>query len=136
MSNDLEKISDGFEQAFREAGDVSVETDVDSQQRARREHELESWSIETGRRLAVSEGLELDDERLAVVQCLRQYYLDHGPAGSGRELGDMLDEQFSEAGGRAWLRRLFPEGPVAQGQKIAGLPLPGDTEDAGFGTAR
>lgn len=136
MNNEVEKISRGFGQAFREAGDVSVDTDIDSQQRSRRQRELDNWSIETGRRLAASEGLELDEERLAVVQCLREYYLEHGLADSGRELGDMLDGQFGKAGGRAYLRRLFPEGPVAQGLKIAGLPVPGDTEDAGFGTAR
>lgn len=136
MNSDREKISRGFEKAFREAGDVSVDTDIDSQQRSRRQRELDNWSIETGRRIAASEGIELDDERLAVIQCLREHYLEHGPAEHGRELGDMLDARFSEAGGRAYLRRLFPEGPVTQGLKIAGLPVPGDTEDAGFGTAR
>jgi tRNA 2-thiouridine synthesizing protein E len=136
MSDDREKISRGYAKAFREAGDVNVETDVDSQQRARRQRKLDRWSLEKGRRIAAAEGLELDDARLSVVKCLREYYLEQGPASYGRELGDMLDARFSEAGGRAWLRRLFPEGPVTQGMKIAGLPVPGDTEDSGFGTAR
>lgn len=135
MSDKMEKISQGFETAFREAGDVSVDTDVESQQRTRRRRELDSWSVESGRQIAESEGLELNEERLAVVECLRTDYLEHGPAESGRQLSDMLDERFSEAGGRAYLRRLFPEGPVTQAVKIGGLPLPGDTEDEGFGTA-
>lgn len=136
MSDDVDKISQGYKKAFREAGDVSVDTDAESQQRSRRQRELDRWSMETGRRIAAAEGLELDDERLSVVRCLREYYLEHGPSDNGRELGDMLDKRFNEAGGRAWLRRLFPEGPVAQGMKIAGLPVPANTEDSGFGTAR
>ena len=136
MSKDTEKISQGFEKAFEEAGDVSVDTDVDSQQRSRRQRELDSWDIEKGRRIAASEGLELNDARLRVVNSLRDYYLEHGLAEHGRELGDMLDERFSAEGGRKYLRELFPGGPVAQGMKIAGLPVPGYTEDEGFGTAR
>jgi tRNA 2-thiouridine synthesizing protein E len=48
----------------------------------------------------------------------------------------MLDMRFAHEGGRRWLRKLFPEGPVFQGMQIAGLPVPPHTEDAGFGTAR
>jgi len=136
MSKDREKISRGFGKAFEEAGDVSVDTDADSQQRSRRQRELDNWDIETGRRIAASEGIELDDARLQVVNCLRDYYLEHGPVEKGRELGDMLDERFSADGGRKYLRELFPEGPVAQAMKIAGLPVPAHTEDEGFGTAR
>jgi TusE/DsrC/DsvC family sulfur relay protein len=136
MSRDTEKISRGFAKAFEEAGDVSVDTDADSQQRSRRQRELDNWDIETGRRIAASEGIELDDARLRVVNSLRDYYLEHGLAENGRELGDMLDERFSAEGGRKYLRELFPEGPVAQGMKIAGLPVPRHTEDQGFGTAR
>jgi tRNA 2-thiouridine synthesizing protein E len=136
MGDDLDKIGRGFEKAFEEAGDVRVDTDVEHQQRSRRQRELDNWSLETGRRIAAGEGIELDDARLQVVQALRDFYLEHGLAEDGRELGDMLDERFSTDGGRKYLRRLFPEGPVAQGMKIAGLPVPAHTEDEGFGTAR
>ncbi len=136
MKTDREEIRRGFEKAYNEAGDVSVETDVDDQQRARRQRELDNWDVETGRGIAASEGIELDDEHLAVVEYLRSYYLDNGPVEHGRELGDLLETRFADAGGRKYLRRLFPEGPVSQGMKIAGLPVPDNTEDAGFGTAR
>lgn len=136
MNSELEKISRGFEKAFEEAGDVRVETDAGRQRRNRRQRELAEWTVDTGRRLAAGEGIELDDARLAVIFCLRAHYLDHGPADNGRELGDMLDARFHDEGGRAYLRRLFPGGPVAQGMKIAGLPVPEYTEDDGFGTAR
>jgi len=48
----------------------------------------------------------------------------------------MLDIEYAEQGGRKYLRRLFPEGPVAQGMRIAGLPVPPHTENEGFGTNR
>jgi tRNA 2-thiouridine synthesizing protein E len=136
MSKDLEEIGHGFGKAFKEAGDVSVETDPDTQLRNRRERELSNWTVEAGQRVAEQEGLELDDARLQVVRSLQDYYLEHGAVDNGRELGDMLNEQFSAQGGRQYLRQLFPEGPVAQGMKIAGLPVPPHTEDEGFGTAR
>jgi tRNA 2-thiouridine synthesizing protein E len=136
MSNDTDKISRGFEQAFTEAGDVQVDTDIDSQRRSRRQRELDNWSLEKGRRIAAAEGIELDSTRLEVIHCLREYYKAHGLAENGRELGDMLDARFAAQGGRKYLRRLFPEGPVTQGMKIAGLPVPAWSEDEGFGTTR
>jgi tRNA 2-thiouridine synthesizing protein E len=48
----------------------------------------------------------------------------------------MLDSEFADRGGRKYLRQLFPEGPVAQGMRIAGLSVPPYTEDEGFGTSR
>jgi sulfur relay (sulfurtransferase) DsrC/TusE family protein len=71
-----------------------------------------------------------------VIQRLRDYYLENGSVESGRELGDILDEAFSDQGGRQYLRRLFPQGPVTQGMRFAGLPVPAHSEDEGFGTAR
>lgn len=136
MNDKLDEISKGFYEAHEEAGDVSVETDVAEQQRSRRERRLAGWDEDKGRELAAAEGLELNEARLQVVRCLRDYYREHDIPETGRALGDMLDERFSAEGGRKYLRRLFPEGPVAQGMRIAGLPMPGHTEDAGFGTAR
>jgi TusE/DsrC/DsvC family sulfur relay protein len=136
MTNDEEQISRGFAQAFREAGDVRVDTNIDSQLRASRQRELEDWSLDAARHLAAEEGIELDAARLRVIHCLRDHYLQHGLAHTGRELGDLLNERFAVQGGRSYLRRLFPDGPVAQGMKIAGLAVPADTRDAGFGTAR
>lgn len=116
--------------------DKSVDTDIDSQQRKAREQELQEWNEDRGREIAVTESVELTDAHFKVIQRLRDYYRDNGLAETGRELGDMLDETFSEQGGRKYLRTLFPKGPVAQGMRIAGLPVPGYTENGGFGTAR
>lgn len=96
---------------------------------------LEDWNEERAVQHAAQEGIELTEEHWAVVYCLREYYRLNGPPEHGRELDDMLDKRFDEQGGRKYLRRLFPEGPVAQGARIAGLPVPAHTEDAGFGTS-
>lgn len=110
--------------------------DTSSPERVDRELDLGEWSPEQAQRTAAAEGIELTEEHWAVVSRLREYYLENGMAEKGRELGDMLDREFAEQGGRSYLRRLFPNGPVAQGMRIAGLPLPPYTQDDGFGTAR
>jgi TusE/DsrC/DsvC family sulfur relay protein len=109
--------------------------DTSSPIRSDREIELQNWNKEKARKIATQEGIELTDAHWAVIYCLRDYYLENGLAQSGRELGDMLDREFSELGGRRYLHRLFPHGPVAQGMRIAGLPLPAYTIDVGFGSA-
>ena len=136
MTYNIEEISRGFQEAMQEARDVSVDTDIDSQQRTRRQRVLDMWSEDIGRALAANEDLKLDDAHLAVIYSLRDHFLEHGFAKAGRVLGDMLDARFEDAGGRKYLRRLFPNGPVAQGMRIAGLPVPNLTENKGQGTAR
>ena len=136
MTYNIEEISRGFQEAMQEACDVSVDTDIDSQQRTRRQSVLDMWSEDIGRALAANEDLKLDDAHLAVIYSLRDHFLEHGFAEAGRVLGDMLDARFKDAGGRKYLRRLFPNGPVAQGMRIAGLPVPNLTENKGQGTAR
>jgi len=101
-----------------------------------RELDLQGWDDAQGRRTAEQEGIELTEAHLEVVHFLRDHYLKHGPSKNGRELSDDLDERFADQGGRKHLRRLFPEGPVTQGMRIAGLPLPPHTEDEGFGVSR
>ena len=108
--------------------------DTPSARRSDRELDLQQWDEEQGRRSAEQHGIKLTDEHWEVVHSLRDHYLRHGPP--GREVGDMLESRFADQGGRKYLRRLFPEGPVRQGMQIAGLPVPPHTEDEGFGTSR
>jgi len=110
--------------------------DTPSPRRVDRELDLQDWDEEHARHLAEQEGIELTAAHREVVHCLREYYLEHDPPESGRELSDMLDSAFAGQGGRKYLRRLFPEGPVAQGMRIAGLPVPPNTEDEEFGISR
>ncbi|MDT8405307.1 TusE/DsrC/DsvC family sulfur relay protein [Sulfuriflexus sp.] len=101
--------------------------------RADREYDLENWNEEQAREKASVENLELTDAHWEVIHYLRDYYLEHGRAKSGRHLSNALEKQFIDRGGRKYLRQLFPDGPVAQGMVIAGLEVPPLTEDDGFG---
>jgi tRNA 2-thiouridine synthesizing protein E len=94
------------------------------------------WNKEQASEIAEKEEIVMTDEHWNVVYSLRKYYLHHGPAANGRELGDMLDREYADHGGRKYLRRLFPGGPVTQGMRIAGLQVPPYSEDEGFGTSR
>jgi TusE/DsrC/DsvC family sulfur relay protein len=132
---DKEKIADEYRDSI-EAMDVSVDTDVNSQQRTQREQELQRWSEDQARNIASEEGMELTEAHFKVIHLLRDYYLKNGLTESGRELEDMLDNEFSSEGGRKYLHKLFPDGPVAQGMRFANLPVPAHSEDGGFGTAR
>ncbi|WPL13427.1 MULTISPECIES: TusE/DsrC/DsvC family sulfur relay protein [Thiorhodovibrio] len=110
--------------------------DTSSPRPADREVELAHWSPADGQRTAESLGITMSDDHWRVIEILRAHYLEQGMPTSGRDLSDHLDAAFAEQGGRRHLRRLFPQGPVLQGLKIAGLPIPPYTEDEGFGVAR
>lgn len=109
--------------------------DIPSPKREDRERELQDWDEVQAQQNAAQQGIELTDAHWQVIHCLRDYYLNHGPAGNGREVSDMLNSEFATRGGRKYLRALFPQGPVSQGMRIAGLKLPPLTEDDGFGVS-
>jgi tRNA 2-thiouridine synthesizing protein E len=131
---DKEKVSNQYAEAV-ESMDNSVDTDISSMQRNNRQDELTSWDEAMARSVAADEGIELTDEHMQVVQTLRDYYREHGEV-TGRVLTELLDTTFSDHGGQKYLRCLFPDGPVKQGMRIACLPVPAHTEDAGFGISR
>ena len=116
--------------------DRSVDTDIDSQERTHRKQLLNSQGEVHVREMAVKEGIDLTGEHMGVIECLRDYFLELGKAENGRDLEEMLDEIFNGHGGRKYLWRLFPGGPVTKGSRIAGLPVPPHSGDKGFGTVR
>lgn len=116
--------------------DRSVDTNIGSQERTHRKQFLDSLRGSQIEQRAEQEGIQLTDEHMGVLECLRDYYLELGEAENGRDLEEMLNEIFDGHGGRKYLWRLFPGGPVTQGSRIAGLPIPPHTGDKGFGTVR
>ena len=116
--------------------DRSVDTDIDSQARTYRKNLLDELGEEQVNEMAEKEGITLSNEHLGVIECLRDYYLEFGEAEKGRDIEYMLDEVFDGHGGRKYLWTLFPGGPVTQGTRVAGLPMPPHSGDKGFGTVR
>lgn len=99
------------------------------------ELDLEGWSREQGEQAARAEGIAMTDAHWQVVEFLRDYYLKHGRASSGREVAEALEAAFESSGGGAYLHSLFPRGPVAQGCRIGSVPMPPFTQDNSFGSA-
>ena len=96
--------------------------------------ELDAWSPEKAVQDAAAEGITLTDEHWVVINILRERYRAYGQASSARALTAVLEHEFSHGQGRQRLYELFPGGPVSQGCKIAGLPLPPYSSDPSFGS--
>lgn len=94
---------------------------------------LDDWSPQKAAEIAASIGLKLTPAHLGVVKYLRDRYRDHGPDANGRVLLTALEERFAKEGGGRYLYRLFTGGPVSQGCRIAGLPIPPGSRNDSFG---
>ena len=98
--------------------------------------ELPDWSETVAERIAADEGIELGEDHWRAVKSLRNRYASGASHRHARELMSFLEELLAEGGGRKYLYQLFPGGPVTQTCKIAGLPVPSDSTDPGFGSSR
>ncbi len=73
---------------------------------------------------ARSRRMELTPAHLEVVRFLQAYASEHQSTPDARELADAMAQHFERQGGRGYLYRLFPKGPVAQASRIAGREIP------------
>jgi tRNA 2-thiouridine synthesizing protein E len=97
-------------------------------------YDLDHWSPLTARQLALDEGIgELTEAHWHVIYALRNHYRDNGTAANAREVMHMLEQDFTDEGGRRYLYELFPKGPVSQGSRLAGVPVPPYASDPSFG---
>jgi tRNA 2-thiouridine synthesizing protein E len=97
---------------------------------------LDEWNPNIARQRAQDAGIELTPKHWEVIGFLRTRYKDQGPVAHARELTQALEVHFETDGGRRFLYRLFPQGPVRQASRIAGLPVPADAVDQSFGSVR
>jgi len=95
----------------------------------------QDWDRARSKALAEAEGLTFSDRHWQVIVFLRKYYLAHGLPINARTTAKALNFHFSAAGGSRYLRRLFSEGPVSQGSRLANLRTPAFATDASFGTS-
>ena len=70
------------------------------------------WACEQGERTAAEEGVDMTEERWALVDCPPDHYRRHGATSSGRNVAQVADDAFLEQGGNSYLHKLFPGGPT------------------------
>lgn len=113
----------------------STETERDATPLSQFPHAPEEWSLLQAHAAADAEGLVLTDAHWEVIAALQEYFARNvSHVINTRGLTDALEERFHARGGMKYLYRLFPGGPVAQGCRIAGLPVPFLAVDQGFGS--
>ena len=95
---------------------------------------VDSWDKKVATKLAKEEGLKLTEELWEVVSFLRKHFEDVGTIEYARDISALMNQRYQSKGGLKHLFQLFPKGPVSQGCKIAGIPVPKDSKDLSFGT--
>ncbi len=98
--------------------------------------DLEGWNESVARKIAAEQDLELNEDHWDVIHFLRRHYLEHGSVTHARQLTEILGEYYAKKGGGKFLYDLFPNGPVAQGCKLAGLPAISDSTNSSFGSVQ
>lgn len=93
----------------------------------------QKWNRRKSEKLAAAEGIELSDGHWAVIIFLRNQYLNHGLPRDARITAKLLYKQFARQGGSQYLHRLFSDGPVTQGSRLACLRTPANARDLSFG---
>ncbi len=99
-------------------------------------NDLEPWDQTVAFSYAIKENIQLTEEHFEVLMFLRHINQKHGVVRDARSLTQALEVRFAAKGGLKYLYRLFPNGPVTQGCKLAGVPLPRGSSDRCFGTVQ
>ena len=95
---------------------------------------LPPWSREIAQTEARAEGVgDLSETQWRVIHALRGLYRKHGRAKSPRQLMKSLRNDFAiDSDGQA-LYEMFPQGPITQGSRLAGVLPPLHSSDPAFG---
>jgi TusE/DsrC/DsvC family sulfur relay protein len=101
-----------------------------------RELSLNDWNHNRAQLLSDEEGIVMTPEHWEVISFLQNYYLQYGWPLNAHSLSKKLDTAFADKGGARYLYQLFPGGPLAQGGRIAGLPVPHHVKNESFGSVQ
>lgn len=91
------------------------------------------WDIKTAKETASVDGVNLTDDHWELIRALQEYY-QKVEFPNLRQIKDALDEKFHAQGGMKYLYQILPGGPVAEGCRLAGLPVPAGVVDKSFGS--
>lgn len=112
-------------QTYSPTGNIKIED---------RAKEVQDWNIDQAKQRARKEGIRFSVDHLAVVIYLREFYIEHGWPMRTHDLIRDLDQVFGALGGKQYLHKLFPDGPLAQASRLAGVPTPRNATHASFGS--
>jgi len=83
------------------------------------------WSPKVAMLIAAREKIPMGGDHWQIVNFLRNYYCEYQITPAMRVLSKAIGRILGpEKGGSHYLYELFPDGPVRQAAKIAGLPRP------------
>lgn len=86
---------------------------------------IEDWDLDVAEYLAKEEGVRMTDAHWEVIHFIREYYEEYKIAPMIKILVKAIAKKLGpEKGNTKYLCELFPVGPAAQANKIAGLPMP------------
>lgn len=86
---------------------------------------LADWNRDVAKCIANNEGLTLTEAHWEIILLMREYYQTYNIPPILKLLKREIEEKLgAQKADNAYLEKLFPGGAIAQGTKIAGLPVP------------
>jgi len=86
---------------------------------------LNDWNKDVALTIARESGIEMTEAHWAIINTLRNFYLETGVSPAMRILVKLVREKLGEDKGNSiYLMQLFPGSPAKVASKIAGLPKP------------
>jgi len=83
------------------------------------------WSLQLALQIAQRENIRMSDDHWEVVNFIRNYYVEYEITPGMRVLVKALSKILGPGKANSkYLYELFPDGPIRQAAKIAGLPKP------------
>jgi tRNA 2-thiouridine synthesizing protein E len=75
--------------------------------------------------IAREEGIKLSEEHWEIIHFVQEYYREYSITPIMRILGKAIEKKLGEDKGKSrYLYSLFPDVPIKQSARIAGLPKP------------
>jgi len=94
------------------------------------------WDAEYAEQAAEREDMmALEEDHWEAIRVLQSCYAQEDKPRT-RLLHDALEARFGPKGGMRYLYKLYPDGPIAQGCRLAGLEAPAGSVDKSFGSVR